>query len=216
MTASPHYDVAIVGASIAGCTAATLFARRGLKVALIEREADPNAYKKVCTHFIQPSATPTIERLGLAGSIEAAGGIRNGIDLWSRWGWIRGSLDKDYPYPTYGYNIRRQKLDPMVRTLEQYRKKHRAALSGHHFLIADFASGRGFNLIEKLMFMAATKDEQAARHFAAFGCRSIGVSQFLAPTAIARAIWVNIRPRSDGMRRRTSLAQTSRATAKAV
>ena len=57
-----EYDVAVVGASIAGCTAATLFARRGASVALIERHSDPNAHKVLCTHFIQPSAVPTIER----------------------------------------------------------------------------------------------------------------------------------------------------------
>jgi 2-polyprenyl-6-methoxyphenol hydroxylase-like FAD-dependent oxidoreductase len=56
------YDVAMVGASIAGCAAATLFARRGARVALIERRSDPDAYKTLCTHFIQPSAVPTMER----------------------------------------------------------------------------------------------------------------------------------------------------------
>ena len=53
------YDVAVVGASIAGCTAATLLAREGVSVALIERHSDPNAYKALCTHFILPSAVPT-------------------------------------------------------------------------------------------------------------------------------------------------------------
>ena len=69
-----QYDVVIVGASIAGCTAATLLARQGLNVALVERQADPDAYKKPCTHYIQASATPTIQRLGLDRLIEAAGG----------------------------------------------------------------------------------------------------------------------------------------------
>jgi 2-polyprenyl-6-methoxyphenol hydroxylase-like FAD-dependent oxidoreductase len=45
MTRSFDYDVAVVGASIAGCTAATLFARAGLRVALIERA---RAEKSVC------------------------------------------------------------------------------------------------------------------------------------------------------------------------
>ena len=105
------YDVEIVGASIAGCTAAILFARTGARVALIERNKNLSAYKKICTHFIQASATPTIERLGLTSRIEAAGGIRNDAELWTRWGWIRepGGL------ASYGYNIRREKLDPMVR-----------------------------------------------------------------------------------------------------
>ena len=107
----PHYDVAIVGASIAGCTAATFLARRGLSVALIEKTEDPNAFKKVCTHFIQSSATPTIERLGISRSIEEAGGIRNSLELWTRWGWIRLKAE------THGYTIRRQKLDPMMRRL---------------------------------------------------------------------------------------------------
>ena len=107
-----EYDVAVVGASIAGCTAATLFARGGASVALIERRSDRNAYKVLCTHFIQPSAVPTIERLGLAPLIEEAGGVRNGLEMWTRWGWLRPSGDVPY-----GYNIRRQTLDPMLRRL---------------------------------------------------------------------------------------------------
>ncbi len=110
------YDVVIVGAGIAGCAAATLFGRGRLKVALIERKADPEDYKKICTHFIQASATPVIQRLGLDHMIEAAGGIRNGAEIWTRWGWIRGSLEGGR-YPLYGYNIRRQKLDPMLRSI---------------------------------------------------------------------------------------------------
>ncbi len=50
------YDAAVVGASIAGCTAAILLARDGASVALIGRHNDPDAYKALCTHFIQPSA----------------------------------------------------------------------------------------------------------------------------------------------------------------
>jgi menaquinone-9 beta-reductase len=50
------YDVAVVGAGIAGCTAATLLAREGASVALIGRHSDPNAYKALCTDFIQPSS----------------------------------------------------------------------------------------------------------------------------------------------------------------
>ncbi len=111
------YDVAIVGASIAGCTAAALFARRGARVALLERHSDPSSYKVVCTHFIQPSATPTIERLGLAAPIEAAGGLRNGFELHTPWGWVRPVFPDDYPHPSYGYSIRRELLDPMLREL---------------------------------------------------------------------------------------------------
>src|SRR5918994_1721296 len=129
MHTESDYDVAIVGASVAGCTAATLFARRGARVALIERRSDPNAHKVLCTHFIQPSAVPTIERLGLAPLIEDAGGIRNGIEMWTRWGWL--SPPEDVPH---GYNIRRQTLDPMLRRLA-------AQTPGVEFMPGQSASG---------------------------------------------------------------------------
>ena len=84
------FDVVVVGASIGGCTAARLYAQRGARVALVEERPDVDAHKTVCTHFIEPSATPTIERLGLAGPIEERGAVRNSIDLWTPYGgWIR-------------------------------------------------------------------------------------------------------------------------------
>jgi flavin-dependent dehydrogenase/pimeloyl-ACP methyl ester carboxylesterase len=116
MDRSTH-DVVVVGASIAGCTAATLLARQGARVALLDRRSGDGFYKTMCTHFIQPSATPTLERLGLAEQIEAAGGVRNGFEIWSRYGWLRPELGPDYQHPRYGYDIRREKLDPMVREL---------------------------------------------------------------------------------------------------
>lgn len=406
-----QYDVAVVGASIAGCSAATLLGRRGLSVALIERKTDPSAYKNICTHFIQPSAVPVIERLGVAEDIEAAGGVRGGIEMFTRWGWIRDTTEKDDGYPSRGYSIRRQTLDPMLRrlaadttgvelmlghsvralsvddgritgievedrnkeqreikarlvvgadgrdshlaklanlpektkphgrfayfahyrdlplaaagnsqmwmlepdvayafpnddgvtvlacmpareklssfkediegnferffaelplappvasarrvskvmgkidmtnvsrepvgpglaligdaaiaadplwgvgcgwafqsadwladcaadalltggdldrALTRYRKKHHAALAGHHSLISDFSSGRAYNPIERLMFSAAARDPEMAHHFYLFGSRNIGVRQFLAPGPLARALWVNARRR---------------------
>ena len=111
------YDVVVVGASIAGCTAATFLGRAGSRVAVVEQRPDPAAYKTICTHVFQPSATPTIERLGLAQRIEAAGGVRNGVELWTRFGWARPTLGDDFVHPRYGYDFRREKLDPMVREL---------------------------------------------------------------------------------------------------
>jgi flavin-dependent dehydrogenase len=108
-----EYDVAIVGASTAGCTAARLFALRGARVALIEARPALDAYKTVCTHYIQSSATPTIEKLGLAPLLDAQGAIHNRIDVWTpAGGWI--VLGGDVPY---GYNITRRTLDPILRTL---------------------------------------------------------------------------------------------------
>jgi hypothetical protein len=60
-------------------------------------------------------------------------------------------------------------------------------------MISDFSTGRGYNPIERLMFSAAARDPVCADHVFAFGSRCIGVTAFLSPSAMARAIWVNAR-----------------------
>jgi 2-polyprenyl-6-methoxyphenol hydroxylase-like FAD-dependent oxidoreductase len=112
MTPAEDFDVAVIGASIAGCTAARLFAQRGLRVALIERHPDLDAYKTACTHFVQSSATPTIERLGLAPLLERRGAVHNSIDFWApHGGWIVARPEG------FGYSLTRRELDPMLRRL---------------------------------------------------------------------------------------------------
>lgn len=106
------YDVAVVGGSIAGCTTATLLGRAGLRVALIERHRRLDSFKVLCTHHVMACATPTIRRLGLDRSIEDAHGVRNGLDAYTPWGWV-----VQPPGMPYGYSIRREKLDPMLRAM---------------------------------------------------------------------------------------------------
>src|SRR4051812_46492234 len=113
MPARPGFDVVIAGASIAGCTAARLFALAGARVALVERRSDPAAYKVTCTHQIQSSAVPTIERLGLAPSLERAGAVRSRAAGWTPYGgWAQFPADAPP-----GYGVTRRTLDPMVRRL---------------------------------------------------------------------------------------------------
>jgi menaquinone-9 beta-reductase len=107
------YDVVVAGASIAGCSAARLFALAGARVALVEKKPDPAAYKVVCTHQIQSSAVPAIERLGLAGALERAGAVRSRPAAWSGYGgWMQ--FPDDTPR---GYALTRRRLDPMLREL---------------------------------------------------------------------------------------------------
>jgi flavin-dependent dehydrogenase len=108
-----RFDVVVAGASIAGCTAARMFAQAGARVALVEKRPDPAAYKVVCTHQIQPSAVPTIERLGLAPLLDRAGAVRSKPAAWTpHGGWLR--FPPDAPR---GYGVTRRTLDPMLRRL---------------------------------------------------------------------------------------------------
>lgn len=108
----PAYDAVIVGGSLAGCATAIQLGRAGLRVAVVEKQPDPNAYKRMCSHFIQASGVPTLERLGLLEPIEAAGGVRPGMHMWTRWGWVEAPPER----AARGLNLRREVLDPMVRS----------------------------------------------------------------------------------------------------
>jgi menaquinone-9 beta-reductase len=115
---STSFDVIVVGASIAGCTAARLYALQGMRVALVDHHRDASAYKQLCTHYIQASATPTLRRLGVDALIEQAGGIRNGSEIWTQFGRIGHHPPVDEcGKPLYGYSIQRKTLDPLLRQL---------------------------------------------------------------------------------------------------
>jgi flavin-dependent dehydrogenase len=124
------FDVAVVGASIAGCTAARMYAQRGARVALIERRPSLDAYKTVCTHFVQSSANGTIERLGLAPLLHEKGALLNKVEVWTPFGgWIRLS-----PQTARGYSVTRRTLDPILRQLA-------AETSGVELLAGETAVG---------------------------------------------------------------------------
>jgi 2-polyprenyl-6-methoxyphenol hydroxylase-like FAD-dependent oxidoreductase len=113
------FDVAIVGASIAGCTAATFLGRQGLRVALIESHGDPASFKRMCTHAFHASSAPTLERLGILDTVEEAGARLGGLSVWSRYGWFSAPLDGGAGPggDLSNLNIRRETIDPMLRGL---------------------------------------------------------------------------------------------------
>ncbi len=108
------YDVAIVGASLAGCTAAMFLARSGARVALIEKSPDPHAFKRICSHYIQSSGVRPLERLGLVEPMMQAGALRSRACAWTRWGWVEPPATSTSPS---GINLRRERLDPLIRGL---------------------------------------------------------------------------------------------------
>ncbi|HVD86836.1 MAG TPA: NAD(P)/FAD-dependent oxidoreductase [Solirubrobacterales bacterium] len=107
------YDAVIVGASLAGCATAIQLGRAGARVALVEKQPDPKAFKRMCSHYIQASGVPTIERLGLLEPMIEAGALRSRVHAWTKWGWIAAPADR----AGQGINLRRELLDPLVRTI---------------------------------------------------------------------------------------------------
>jgi menaquinone-9 beta-reductase len=112
MTEHGDHDVVVVGASLAGCATAIMLGRAGLRVALVEKQPDPHAFKRVCSHFIQSSAVATLQRMGLVAEMEAAGALRTRARIWTKSGWIEPPNGATVGS---GINLRRELLDPLVR-----------------------------------------------------------------------------------------------------
>jgi flavin-dependent dehydrogenase len=107
------YDAVIVGGSLAGCAAATMLGRAGARVAVLEKSPDPAAFKQICSHFIQASAVPTLERMDLLEPMMEAGAVRSRFRAHVPWGWIEAPPER----AALSINLRRQRLDPMVREM---------------------------------------------------------------------------------------------------
>jgi 2-polyprenyl-6-methoxyphenol hydroxylase-like FAD-dependent oxidoreductase len=105
------YDAVIVGGSLAGCATAMMLGRAGARVAVVEKSPDPAAFKRICSHFIQASAVPALERLDLLGPMMEVGAVRSRFRMRTPWGWI----DTPPERAAMAVNLRRQKLDPVVR-----------------------------------------------------------------------------------------------------
>ncbi len=105
------YDAVIVGASLAGCATAIGLGRAGASVALVEKSPDPAGFKRMCSHFIQASAVPALERFDLLEPIIEAGGVRSRMRAWTPWGWIEVPATE----AREAVNLRRELLDPLVR-----------------------------------------------------------------------------------------------------
>jgi menaquinone-9 beta-reductase len=107
------FDAVIVGGSLAGCAAATMLGRAGARVAVVEKSPDPAAFKRICSHFIQASAVPTLERLDLVEPMVEAGAVCSRLRTRTPWGWVVPEAQT----AAVGIDLRREQLDPLVRGL---------------------------------------------------------------------------------------------------
>jgi menaquinone-9 beta-reductase len=105
------YDVVVVGASIAGCTAAILYGRAGLRVALVERNRRRGAYKAMCGHVILGGTHEVLQRTGLRDEMLRAGAAPFRFEMWNGRAWVH---TEDTPP---AISLRRSVLDPLLRRL---------------------------------------------------------------------------------------------------
>ena len=165
-----RYDAVVVGASLAGCTTAISLGRQGARVALVEKRPDPAAFKRICSHFVQASGVPTLERLGLLEPIIAAGGVRARARIWTPWGMV----ETDPAEAAYEVDLRREVLDPLVRDaaartpgvdLMLGRRAARLLRDGDRFVGAAVVDREGVEseLVARLLVGADGRDSAVAK-----------------------------------------------------
>ncbi|MCM2442310.1 NAD(P)/FAD-dependent oxidoreductase [Agrobacterium vitis] len=110
------FDVAIVGAGVAGTAAAILLAQAGKSVILLERKREVEDYKLLCTHFVQPFANAVFHSIGLGHLLAPPHSIETKATFYVPGGVI--DLEEGYgedPVTAYAHNLERRVLDPALR-----------------------------------------------------------------------------------------------------
>ena len=110
-SATPEYDVLVVGAGPSGSAAAYWLAMRGHRVLVIDKLRFPR--EKTCGDGLTPRAVRQLNDMGLADPLaqfqrfDGLRSIGHGITLELKW--------PEHPdFPNYGYVVRRSELDDMV------------------------------------------------------------------------------------------------------
>jgi 2-polyprenyl-6-methoxyphenol hydroxylase-like FAD-dependent oxidoreductase len=108
-----RYDVIVIGAGPGGAATATLLARRGRNVLLLDRAGFPRS--KLCTHAIMPAGLPVLAELGVLDQIEMAGAQRwYGVRLWLNGCRFAERLPHHHVAYPYGLSLRRHLLDAIL------------------------------------------------------------------------------------------------------
>src|SRR5437867_517559 len=99
-------DVLIVGAGPAGAVAATVLARAGARVKIVDRATFPRP--KLCGDTINPGALALLRRLRMADAVERSGQRVDGMRVTGEHGTV---VECRYPSGLHGRALGRSELD---------------------------------------------------------------------------------------------------------
>jgi len=131
-TPAEECDVAVIGGGPAGSTAATLLARGGHKVILLEKAHHPRFH---IGESLLPMSLPLFERLGVAEKVRALGVYKRGADFEAsnERGYNTFAFDRALgKSPPHAYQVWRQDFDRML--FEHARASGADAREGHEVL----------------------------------------------------------------------------------
>ncbi|MDV2480401.1 MAG: tryptophan 7-halogenase [bacterium] len=112
--ANPRADVVVIGGGPGGSTAATMMARQGLSVILLERETFPRDH---VGESLLPASIPVLEELGVLPAVQQAGFLpKYGATMvWGRqnepWSWYFSETNRQYPH---SYQVWRPQFDQLL------------------------------------------------------------------------------------------------------
>jgi flavin-dependent dehydrogenase len=107
-------DVIVIGGGPGGSTAATMLARKGLRVLLLEREYFPREH---IGESLLPASMPILEELGVLPAVQAEGFLPKwgATMVWGRepdpWSWYFRETNKRFPH---AYQVWRPRFDQLL------------------------------------------------------------------------------------------------------
>ena len=108
------YDVIVVGGGPAGSTNATMLARQGARVLLLERERFPRDH---VGESLLPASVPVLEELGVLPAVQQAGFLPKwgATMVWGKdrtpWSWYFKETNQQYPH---SYQVWRPQFDLLL------------------------------------------------------------------------------------------------------
>jgi len=132
-------DVIVIGGGPAGSAAATMLARKGWQVTVLEREKFPRDH---VGESLLPASIPVLEELGALPAVESAGFLpKYGATMvwgsgYAPWSWYFKETSQRYPH---SYQVWRPQFDQIL--LDNAKAQGVTVLEGHHVTEVIFDGG---------------------------------------------------------------------------